>query len=229
MKAAERAPIDLPDSVPLVPPAGFGERLAAVGAIVDEATLARLGDYLARLLAMNERMNLTAIKDAESAWERHILDALTLLPMLAGMPAKSRVVDVGSGGGIPGIPLAIARHDLSVTLVEATQKKCAFLTAVSAAMGFDNLEVRAGRAEELGRDDMHQAFDVCIARAVAKVDALAQLTAPFVKRRGTLLFIKGQRADEELAEAKAVLAKLGLTHVKTEATPTGRIIVLRRS
>jgi 16S rRNA (guanine527-N7)-methyltransferase len=224
----ERPPIALPPSVPLEPPAGFAARLAEIGAPVGTATLAQLGDYLARLLAMNEQMNLTAIKDAESAWERHVLDALTLLPLLADVPAGGQLVDIGAGGGIPGLVLAIARPDLRVTLVEATQKKAAFLSAVSAAMGLANVSVRAERAEVVGRGELRDTFDVVTARAVARLAALAPLTVPFARPGGLVLLIKGQKADEELAEARAVLAKQRAVHEKTVPTPTGRIVVLRR-
>ena len=100
--------------------------------------------------------------------------------------------------------LAIARPDLRVTLVEATQKKAAFLSAVSAAMGLSNVSVRAERAEQLGRGELEGAFDVVTARAVARLIALAPLTLPFARPGGLVLLIKGQRADEELAEARSV-------------------------
>lgn len=224
----ERPPIALPPSVPLIAPEGFGARLDAIGAPVDATTLARLGDFLARMLAMNEQMNLTAIKDPEGAWERHILDALTLLPLLAGVPASARLVDIGSGGGVPGIVLAIARPDLHVTLVEATQKKAAFLSAVTEAMGLSNVEVLAERAEQLGKGELRDAFDVVTARAVARLEALAPLTLPFARPGGLVLLIKGARADEELEEARKVIAKQQAVHEKTIATPTGRVVVLRR-
>ncbi len=228
MNKAARPPLPLPISAPLAPPDGFEARLAEVGVRLDPPTLATLGDYLARLLAMNEQMNLTAIKDPTEAWERHALDALTLVPLLAEERAGSRLVDVGSGGGLPGIPLAIARPDLLVTLVEATQKKAAFLKAVVAALGLDNVEVHAERAELLGAGDLHGVFDVVTARAVARLTQLVPLTAPFAKPGGLVLLVKGQRADEELAEAKRALAEQRTTHEKTVATPTGRVVVLRR-
>src|SRR5690606_12135457 len=111
------------------------DRLAAIGVALDDVAIGRLGDFLARLLAMNEQVNLTSITDPDGAWTRHALDALTLVPHLADLPAGARVLDVGSGGGVPGIPLAIARPDLRVTLVEATEKKCAFLRGVADAIG----------------------------------------------------------------------------------------------
>ncbi len=228
MTTAPRPPLALPDSAPLRAPQGFAARLEAVGAAIDDDALARLGDYLARLLAMNAQMNLTAIRSADEAWERHVLDALTLLPLLAQVPSGARVVDVGSGGGLPGIPLAIARPDLAITLVEATQKKAAFLEAVSEALHLTNVSVHAERAEELGRDELREAFEVVTARAVGRVKVLAPLLFPLARPGGLVLLIKGQRADEELLEAKATLVKLGAAHEKTVATPTGRVVVLRK-
>lgn len=226
MTVEPRAPLPLPSSVPLDPPAGFAERLAAIGATVSAETLARLGGYLAHLLAMNEQVNLTAIRDPADAWERHCFDALTLLPCIAAVPAGGRVVDIGSGGGIPGLPLAIARPDLEITLVESIQKKASFLSTVSEAMGLANVTVRADRAEQLV--DLRGTFDVVTARAVARLAALAPLVLPFARPGGVALLIKGQRAEEELAEATKILAKQKTTHEKTIPTPTGRIVVLRR-
>lgn len=225
----DRAPLALPASEPLEVPQGFAARVSEVGASVTPETLARLGDFLGRMLAMNEQMNLTAIKEPEAAWERHVLDALTLLPLVASVPAGGTLVDIGSGGGIPGIVLAIARPDLHVTLVESTQKKAAFLSAVSAAMGLSNVTVLAERAETLAKSELAGTFDVVTARAVARLAALAPLTLPFARPRGVVLLVKGQRADEELAEATQAISRQRGAHEKTIATPTGRIVVLRRS
>ena len=227
MSTAARPPLPLPTPAPLAPPDGFEARLADHGILLEPSAIAKLGDYLARLLAMNEQMNLTAIKDPIEAWEKHAFDALTLVPLLAELGAGARLVDVGSGGGLPGIPIAIARPDLKVTLVEATQKKAAFLSAVVEALGLSNVKVRAERAEQL--DDVRGTYDAVTARAVARLNQLVQWTAPLAKGGGLLLLVKGQRADEELAEAKRVLVQQHTTHEKTVATPTGRIVVLRRS
>lgn len=228
MSAEERAPLPLPSPPALPVPAGFRERLVALGAPLDEAALGRLGDYLARLLAANALMNLTAIADPAAAWERHAADALSLLPLLAELPAGARLADVGSGGGLPGLPLAIARPDLHFVLIESTQKKARFLADVAAALGLGHVEVVAERAEVLAKGPLGGSFDAVTARAVARLSALLPLTAPLAKVGGTLLLVKGQKADEELAEATGVLRKLGVQHERTVATPTGRILVLRK-
>lgn len=222
-----RPSLALPVVPGLVPPPGFDGALAALGVTLDADALARMGDYLATLLAMNEQVNLTGITDPTEAWTRHVLDALSLVPILAEVPAGARLVDVGSGGGVPGIPLAIARPDLRVTLVEATEKKVAFLRAVAATLGLTSLEVVAGRAERLALGDLARSFQVVTARAVAKVHALVPWTAPFATSGGRLLFIKGERADDELQGARPVLKRFHCKHVQTVPTPTGRVIVLQ--
>jgi 16S rRNA (guanine527-N7)-methyltransferase len=222
-----RPPLALPVPVPLAAPADLHDRLAAIGVTLASEHVTRLGDYLARLLAMNEQVNLTRITDPAEAWERHVLDALTLVPHLADLPAGARVLDVGSGGGVPGIPLAIARPDLRVTLVEATEKKVAFLRAVANVLGLTQVDAIADRAERLAETDLRGSFDVVTARALAKLTALLPWTAPFARRGGRLLLIKGAQADKELADARHALRRFHCTHERTERTPTGRIVVLR--
>lgn len=222
-----RPPLLLPSPPPLTPPPGFAEGLAGLGVTLDGRQIALLGDYLARLLAMNEQMNLTSITDPQEAWTRHLLDALSLVPHLASLPPEGRVLDVGSGGGVPGIPLAIARPDLRVTLLEATQKKAAFLAAVVGALELPRVAVETGRAEQLAATALRGSFDAVTARAVARLDALLPWTVPFVKPGGRLLLIKGQRAEEELEEARKALARRRCAHEQTQETSTGRVVVIR--
>ena len=222
----QRSPLPLPEVAALAIPPDFDERLAALGVTLDANAKTKLASFLALLLAMNEQMNLTAITEPEAAWSRHALDALSLVPALAGLQEGSSVLDVGSGGGVPGIPLAIARPDVRVTLLDATEKKIAFIRAAAANLDLANVTAVTGRAEQeqvgLGR-----VFDVVVARAVAKISTLIGWTAPFAKKGGRLLFIKGERADAELGEAKAILRRFACDHERTVLTPTGRIVVLR--
>jgi 16S rRNA (guanine527-N7)-methyltransferase len=221
---AERAPLSLPDAAPLAPTAEFTEQLAARSIVLEPSAVAQIGAFLALLIAMNERVNLTAITTADEAWLRHALDALSLLPHLAPLTAGSAVLDVGSGGGVPAIPLAIARPDLRFTLVESTKKKATFLSDVAHKLALANVTVLAERAETLARPPLARSFEAVTARAVAKIDELVPWTAPFAKPRAKLLFIKGARADEELAEARRTIARFKLKHEGTTLTSTGRIV-----
>lgn len=215
--------------MPLEAPLDFISRLNDHGIRVDPPVIAKIGDYLARLLAMNAQMNLTAIDTPEAAWEKHAFDALTLIPLLENVALEGSLADVGSGGGIPGILLAIARPDLHVTLIESIQKKAAFLSAVSNALGLSRVNVTAERAEKLANGPLRGTFDIVTARAVARLSELVPITAPLVKPGGRLLLIKGQKANDELNDARRVLVKNKTRHVETIGTPTGRIVLLEKS
>ena len=155
--------------------------------------------YLDLLLAANQRMNLTRITDCEQARVQHIADALTLLPHLPAGP--HRLGDVGSGGGVPGIPLAIARSDASVTLIESISKKAAFLEETARELGLQNVQVWRGRAE----DWAGQPFDVVACRALAPMAKILEWCRPLVPPGGKLLAMKGPKLAEELAASQALL------------------------
>lgn len=224
----------------LTAPESFLTAAAGLGIEFDVGDLDRLGRFLALLLEANTRTNLTAITDPEEAWLKHILDALTLLPMLAELPEGAGVLDVGSGGGVPAIPLAIVCPRLRFTLLEATGKKADFLRAAAADLGLDGVGVLQERAERAGQDRgrrepsgeragcLRGAFDAVTARAVGRLAVVAELTVPFARVGGLVLLVKGQRADEELAEAAEALSLLGAAHAGTVDTPTGRIVVLEK-
>ncbi len=223
----------------LTPPAGWIERANELGISFNEGEVEQLGRYLALLMDANTRMNLTAIRDVDEAWDKHILDALTLVPVMSELEDNASVIDIGSGGGIPGIPLAIVMPKVWFTLVDATAKKCNFLEEAAEALGLTSVRVINDRAERLGndigertpngREDAHREhYDLVVARAVGRMAMLVELTVPLVKVGGLVVLTKGQKADEELAEAKQALYMLHTSHAGTIDTPTGRIVVLEK-
>ncbi len=215
-------------------PASFLEQAEGFGIAFEPGEVERLGRYLSLLLAANELVNLTAVREIEAAWERLIFDALTLLPVLADLPEDARVIDVGTGGGLPGIPLAIVNPGMQVTLLEPTGKKAAFLRHAVGQLGLTNVKVVRDRAESIaghraGAGSVHRGgYDAVVARAVGRLRLLAELTVPLAKVGGVVALVKGQKADEELEEAKAALHMLHATHAGTVDTPTGRIVVLEK-
>ncbi len=216
-----------PDA-PLAPPAGFVEAAAAIGVEFEPGEVEMLGRYLALLLHASASMNLTAIRDPDEAWQRHILDSLTLMPLLAELPAGARVFDVGSGAGVPGIPIAIVRPDLRITLIEATQKKGSFLASCADRLNLNNITICMHRAEECGQGGFREQADLVCARAVGRLATLVELTLPLVRIGGRAALIKGAAADEELAEAAYAIRLLGGAHIGTLQTPTGRIVTLEK-
>lgn len=173
----------------------------------------KIDRYLDILLDWNTRMNLTAIQDRQQAIERHINDSLAILPALDacleyGQHAK--VIDIGSGAGLPGLVLATARPLWHVCLLDSLKKRCAFTTAAVEAMGLDNVEVVWSRAEDAGRDEKHrEVYDIATARAVAEVRVLAELCLPCVRVGGHWVAPKGPRPEEEITQGEKAIETMG--------------------
>lgn len=201
----------MPDTPsPIAVPKFMPGDLDRLGLAITPEMLDTLARYLGQLLDANRRVNLTAIKDPDTAWCRLITDSLTLLPGLENLPAGAKVIDIGTGGGLPGMPLAIARSDLAFTLLDATGKKTEFLKACVKSLGMKNVNVIQNRAEQLGHDPAHrQQYDLATVRAVGKVAEIAEYALPMVKVGGRVLAMKGTQAESELAEAGDALALLG--------------------
>jgi 16S rRNA (guanine527-N7)-methyltransferase len=167
----------------------------------------KLSAYLDLLIESNKTMNLTRIVDRESAERLHIADSLTLLQYLPRGPHK--LVDVGSGGGVPGIPLAIVRNNATVLLVESTRKKAAFLREAIEKLKLPNVSVSEWRAEEVARSNSREAFDIATARAVGAMDLLAEWCLPLVRVGGRMLAMKGERIKDELPVAGKAIKWVG--------------------
>ncbi|MHC4429405.1 MAG: 16S rRNA (guanine(527)-N(7))-methyltransferase RsmG [Planctomycetota bacterium] len=214
---------------PLEAPEPFLRDAEAQGIAFDVGDIERLGLFLALLLEANRSFNLTAITDAEEAWHKHVLDSLSLLKYLAASEAK-RVVDVGSGGGFPGMPLAVALPDVRFCLVEATGKKARFLEQAAAALALPNVEVICERAETIGQDHKHHRaqYDAVVARAVGPLEVLLELTVPLARVGGHVLAIKGERAAAEIEEAAEALRLLHAEVVTADRTPTGTVVCIEK-
>jgi 16S rRNA (guanine527-N7)-methyltransferase len=158
-------------------------------------------------------------------------DSRVLLPFLP--PGPLRVIDVGSGGGLPGLPLRLARPDLSLTLLEANQRKAAFLVQAAATLGLAGVEVVARRAEDAGHDPRHrEAYDFALARALAAMPVLVELCLPFVAVGGRLLAMKTDAAAEAVA-AEAAIFRLGGELVEiggaaSAARSLGQVVVVEK-
>ncbi len=209
------------------PTSEFLERAGELGISFDEGDLERFGRYLELLLEGNAAFNLTRITEPEAMWERHIYDSLTLMPMLAELPEGAQVIDVGSGGGAPAIPLAIALPHLVFVMVESVGKKAKFLRDTCATLGLEHVEVLSERVETLGQSKAHrEMYDAATARALGALRVAAELVTPLVKVGGSAYFIKGQKAPEEIEDAKKALHMLHTPVVGVVDTPTGKIVVL---
>ena len=155
--------------------------------------------YAALLAEWNEKMNLTAITISEEVQTKHFLDCLVGLPLLAeelGAPLPPQqtldCIDIGTGAGFPGVPLKITWPNLKLTLVDGTAKKLRFLTELVDALALENVSLVQGRAEELGRDPRFRGqFDLVAARAVARLNTLAEYLLPFVRQSGLAIVYKG--------------------------------------
>jgi 16S rRNA (guanine527-N7)-methyltransferase len=164
--------------------------------------------YLALVLAQNQTLNLTAVREPDEAATRHIGDALAVygLHPLAG---KS-LIDVGTGAGVPGIPLRLRDPSIRLTLLDATAKKVAFLRRACDILGLYDTACVAARAEEQSRlPGFRDSFDVAIARGVAWLPVLAELCLPFVKPGGAFLAMKRENPSEEAAAARDIIGALG--------------------
>ena len=180
-----------------------------LGICLDSVQLTMLDRYTTLLMKANESFNLTAISDRGEILRKHVLDSLFAVKHIEA--GASSLVDVGTGAGLPGIPLTVAIPHLSTTLLDSTEKKVRFLGESIVQMGLDT-RARAvvGRAEVLGRSREHrECYDVAISRAVARLNVLAEFCLPFVRVGGTFLALKGPAVTEELAEANHALKALG--------------------
>ncbi|WP_294344026.1 16S rRNA (guanine(527)-N(7))-methyltransferase RsmG [uncultured Selenomonas sp.] len=184
-------------------------RAAEAGIPLTAEQIGQFSVYNEMLLDWNTRMNLTALTAPEDVAVKHIIDSLTAYDAALFDGART-LIDVGTGAGLPGIPLAVYAPHLTVTLLDSLNKRVRFLTEVTAAMGLQNVRCIHARAEEAARTAEHRAaYDIVVSRAVARLPVLLEYTLPFVRVGGTLLALKGRAYAEEQKEARRAAEVLG--------------------
>ena len=192
---------------------------AGFGAEVDAALCERLDIYAALLTEWNQKMNLTAITDPVGITVKHFADSLTAAALL---PAGAfSLVDVGTGAGFPGVPLALLRPESRLTLLDSLQKRLTFLDTVCRELGLPVTLVHA-RAEEAGRDPAHrEQYDAATARAVAALPTLCEYCLPLVRVGGRFIALKGPESDAEREAAQNAIRRLGgrLTDTRSLTVP----------
>jgi len=188
--------------------AGIDERWAAqvvkgaksLGVDLDREATGLLATYAVELLAWNRKCNLTAITDPMEVAEKHMVDALAVAPYI---PSGSRLLDIGSGGGFPGIPVRIVDASLSVTLVDAVRKKVSFLKHVARVLKLSGVEAIHARAEEFCKEEGRgQSYDVVTSRAFSAMDTFVPMALPFLKPGGRIIAMKGKGFEEDLERLK---------------------------
>ena len=202
--------------------------LPSLGLTLDENRIDTLVAFGRAMVKQNEVMNLTGITDDKGVANLHLLDSLTVLSA-AELSGKT-LIDVGCGAGFPGVPLAIACPDASITLLDSLGKRMKWLETVLPTLGI-KAECVTARAEE-AVSTRRESYDYATSRAVARLNILLELTAPYVKVGGAVLAMKGAAAKEELAECAGAIKKLGLKLEEIREFPidgtSHAVIILRK-
>ena len=184
-------------------------RLTACGIPFDPELPEKLLRYHALLMDWNTRMDLTAVTDEAEMMDRHYVDSLMAL-RFGLIPRKGRIIDVGTGAGFPGMPLALACPDVQVTLMDAQQKRLTFLQAVIDELQVRNVTLVHSRAEDGARLPLHrEQYDLAVARAVAPLAVLAEYLLPYVRVGGSALCWKGPALQEEMQQGRRAAHLLG--------------------
>jgi 16S rRNA (guanine527-N7)-methyltransferase len=197
----------------------LAEGIATMGLALDRTQCGRLDAYLDLLEKWNRVYNLTAIRDRAQMLTHHLLDSLAVVPHMRG----PRVLDVGSGGGLPGIPIAIARPELSVTLLDSNHKKTAFLNQAVAELGLANVSVVAARAESW---ETAQRFDTIVSRAFADLGEFVSVAGRLLAADGVFAAMKGVHPFEEIERLPAGVAVREVLRLQVPGLDAERHLVM---
>ena len=178
-----------------------------IGISLNEEQVRKFYDYMLVLLDWNEKINLTAITDVKEIILKHFIDSITICKYI---PENSKLLDVGTGAGFPGIPVKIIRDDVTIVLLDSLNKRILFLEDVIEKLKLTNIIAVHGRAEEFGKNKkFRQCFDIVTSRAVANMAVLSEYLLPFVKIDGKAVIMKGSECEEELKDAEKAISVLG--------------------
>ena len=180
-----------------------------LGVELCDAALRQLDEFARLLVDRNRSLNLTRITDPREIVINHYLDSLTCLAAASFEPG-ARVIDVGTGAGFPGIPIAVARPDLRIILMDSTRKKLAYVQEAAGQIGLTNVELLNARAEGAGHDPSHrESYDIVLTRALSEMRVVVELCLPLARVGGLLIAQKGVGIEEEVNAALPVIGQLG--------------------
>ena len=175
-----------------------------------EQQQSQLQSLYSEVVSANRQLNLTRITAPEEFWEKHLWDSLRGVGDLINSPLERKVIDLGTGAGFPGLPLAIVRTDWQMTLVDSTAKKVGFIEYIAPELGLTNTHPLVSRIEALGQERQHRhQYDLALIRAVSSANVCAEYTLPLVKVGGTAILYRGNWTDEEATSLELAVAKLG--------------------
>jgi len=198
------------------------DEATGLGIVLGPDELSHFSFFYDEFQMWNAKMNLSALEAGPAFIIKHFIDSLQALPLIP-QEAKT-LLDLGTGGGFPGIPLKIARNDLSLTLLDSSRKKTSFLRQVVLRLGLSDVHVITGRAEEqAGEGRGGGEFDVVISRATFKLMQILELGCHFVKREGLIIAMKGRDVTEELEKAQTVMNRFHLRLVERRETTLPRL------
>lgn len=197
-----------------------------------EERTSMLVEYMDMILEKNQYINLTAVRDRDEALQKHIADSLSC-DFMEEYEAAENVIDIGTGAGFPGVPLAIVSPDKKFTLVDSLNKRLRIIDELTGELGIKNVTTVHGRAEDVGKSKEHrEQYDICVSRAVASLDVLCEWCLPLVKKGGYFVAYKGENVSRETEDAANAIKLLGgkiveIRKVQTEEESiSGHVLVM---
>ncbi len=197
-----------------------------------EERTSMLVEYMDMILEKNQYINLTAVRDRDEALQKHIADSLSC-DFMEEYEAAENVIDIGTGAGFPGVPLAIVSPDKKFTLVDSLNKRLRIIDELTGELGIKNVTTVHGRAEDVGKSKEHrEKYDICVSRAVASLDVLCEWCLPLVKKGGYFVAYKGENVSRETEDAANAIKLLGgkiaeIRKVQTEEESiSGHVLVM---